>query len=157
MEITRILRGFDLKKQHGAVWVANSFHEKADLSQAGFVVSVEWSCWEPLRLCRHPSIRTLWWSDFRSVQVGRPGFSRCCYLIIDLDSHFCNGSWARTWAQSPELGGGARLFESHSTPRRLPFHSANLRHSRSPFHCALSASIVGSVSHPAGDRPSHPI
>jgi hypothetical protein len=26
--------------------------------------------------------------------------------------------------------------------------------SRSPFHCALSASIVGSVSHPVGDRPS---
>src|SRR5438477_333865 len=33
-------------------------------------------------------------------------------------------------------------------------HSANLLHSRSPF-CALSASIIGSVSHPAGDRPSH--
>src|ERR1700691_3405837 len=29
--------------------------------------------------------------------------------------------------------------------------------SRSPFLCALSASIIGSVSHPAGDRPSHPI
>src|SRR5579864_297079 len=29
--------------------------------------------------------------------------------------------------------------------------------SRSPFHCALSASIVGSVPHPVGDRPSHPI
>src|SRR3984893_15815652 len=29
--------------------------------------------------------------------------------------------------------------------------------SRYPFHCALSASIIGSVSHPAGDRPSHPI
>src|SRR6267143_1478933 len=66
-------------------------------------------------------------------------------------------SWARTWAQSPELGGSARLFGSHSTPRCLPLHSANLHHSRSPFHCALSASIVGSVSHPAGDRPSHPI
>src|SRR5258708_1877309 len=29
--------------------------------------------------------------------------------------------------------------------------------SRSPLHCALSASILGSVSHPVGDRPSHPI
>src|SRR5260221_14219896 len=29
--------------------------------------------------------------------------------------------------------------------------------SRSPLHCALSASIIGSVSHPVGDRPSHPI
>src|SRR5712664_4061573 len=35
-------------------------------------------------------------------------------------------------------------------------HSANLLHSRSPF-CALSTSFIGSVSHPAGDRPSHPI
>src|SRR6266853_874834 len=35
-------------------------------------------------------------------------------------------------------------------------HSANLLHSRSPFLCASSTSIIGSVSHPAGDRPSHP-
>ena len=39
----------------------------------------------------------------------------------------------------------------------LSRRSANLLHSRSPFHCVLSASIVGSVSHPVGDRPSHPI
>jgi hypothetical protein len=89
---------------------AKSFHEKAGYCQAGFVVSVEWSYWEPFRLCRHPSIRTLLWSDFRSVQVGRPQFSRCCYLIIDLGSPLFDGSWARTWAQSPELGGSARLF-----------------------------------------------
>src|SRR6266853_6719382 len=36
-------------------------------------------------------------------------------------------------------------------------HSASLFHSRSPFRCASSASTIGSVSHPAGDRPSHPI
>ncbi len=35
-------------------------------------------------------------SDFRSVQVGRPHFSRCCYLIIDLGSPLFDGSWART-------------------------------------------------------------
>src|SRR5690348_4450295 len=35
-------------------------------------------------------------------------------------------------------------------------HSANLLHCRSPFLCALSTSIIGSVTHPAGDRPSHP-
>jgi hypothetical protein len=46
-------------------------------------------------------------------------FQWCCYLIIDLGSHRFNGSWARTWVQSPELGGSARLFRSHSTPRRL--------------------------------------
>ena len=57
------------------------------------------------RLCRHPSIRTLLLSDFRSVQVGRPQFSRCCYLIIDLGFHLFDGSWARIWAQSPGLGG----------------------------------------------------
>jgi hypothetical protein len=38
---------------------AKSFHEKADLSQVGFVVSSEWSYMEFFRLCRHPSIRTL--------------------------------------------------------------------------------------------------
>src|SRR3974377_205557 len=36
-------------------------------------------------------------------------------------------------------------------------HSANLLHCRSPFLCASSTSNIGSVSHPAGDRPSHPI
>src|SRR6202167_829090 len=36
-------------------------------------------------------------------------------------------------------------------------YSASLFHSRSPFGCASSASTIGSVSHPAGDRPSHPI
>src|SRR6202140_3407197 len=36
-------------------------------------------------------------------------------------------------------------------------HSDSLFHSRSPFGCASSTSTIGSVSHPAGDRPSHPI
>src|ERR1700686_1064290 len=36
-------------------------------------------------------------------------------------------------------------------------YSGNLFHSRSPFLCASSTSNIGSVSHPAGDRPSHPI
>ena len=35
-------------------------------------------------------------------------------------------------------------------------HSANLLHRRSPFLVLKSTSIVGSVTHPAGDRPSHP-
>src|SRR5712691_7513848 len=45
-------------------------------------------------------------------------------------------------------------FENHVS---VYANSASLFHSRSPFLCALSASITGSVSHPAGDRPSHPI
>src|SRR6266853_3994135 len=45
-------------------------------------------------------------------------------------------------------------FENHVS---IYPNSASLFHSRSPFHCALSTSNIGSVSHPAGDRPSHPI
>jgi hypothetical protein len=41
---------------------------------------VEWSSWELIRLCRHPSIRTLLGAMVRSVPVGRSRFSRCCYL-----------------------------------------------------------------------------
>jgi hypothetical protein len=35
----------------------------------------EFFAFEPSRLCRHPSIRTLLLSDFRSVQVGCSRFS----------------------------------------------------------------------------------
>src|ERR1700682_5833499 len=45
-------------------------------------------------------------------------------------------------------------FENHVSA--YP-NSASLFHSRSPFLCALSTSNIGSVSHPAGERPSHPI
>src|SRR5260370_42595595 len=45
-------------------------------------------------------------------------------------------------------------FENHVS---IYPNSASLFHSRSPFLCALSTSNIGSVSHPAGDRPSHPI
>ncbi len=51
-----------------------SFHEKADLSQADFVVSVEWSSMELIRLCRHPSIRTL----FLSAEENFIGATRWC-------------------------------------------------------------------------------
>jgi len=67
--------------------LANSFHEKAGVSQVCFSSSsLRFSASGPRRLCRHPSIRTLLLSDFRSVQVGRSRFSRCCYLILDLGS-----------------------------------------------------------------------
>src|ERR1700746_1202594 len=45
-------------------------------------------------------------------------------------------------------------FENHVS---IYPNSASLFHSRSPFLCASSTSNIGSVSHPAGDRPSHPI
>jgi hypothetical protein len=60
-----------------------------------FLPSCGYLEFEPSRLCRHPSIRTLLLSDFRSVQGGRSHFSRCCYLIIDLGSHLFDRSWAR--------------------------------------------------------------
>ena len=61
---------------------------------------------EPGRLCRHPSIRTLLLGElFARCKLGVLHFSRCCYLRIDLGSHPWDESWARTWAQSPELGG----------------------------------------------------
>src|SRR5467141_4842033 len=37
-------------------------------------------------------------------------------------------------------------FENHVS---IYANSASLLHSRSPFHCALSTSNIGSVSHPA--------
>src|ERR1700737_2025173 len=45
-------------------------------------------------------------------------------------------------------------FENHVS---IYPNSASLFHSRSPFLCALSTSNIGSVPHPAGDRPPHPI
>src|SRR4249920_714034 len=43
-------------------------------------------------------------------------------------------------------------FENHVS---IFPNSVSLLHCRSPFHCALSTSNIGSVSHPEGDRPSH--
>src|SRR6202163_3099311 len=50
-----------------------------------------------------------------------------------------------------------REFVSFQNHVSIYPNSASLFHSRSPFLCALSTSNIGSVSHPAGDRPSHPI
>src|SRR6202007_273539 len=43
-------------------------------------------------------------------------------------------------------------FENHVS---IYQNSASLFHSRSPFLLSSSTSNIGSVSHPAGDRPSH--
>jgi hypothetical protein len=86
--------------------------------------SCEFLAFELNRLCRHPSIRTLWLSDFCSVQVGRPHFSRCCYVIIDLGSLLFDESWA--------------VFTSNSRPRRSPRGGCSAvvhRPLRSPTTC----------------------
>ncbi len=45
--------------------LAKSFHEKAGQCQVGFSFSYQGVfAFEPSRLCRHPSIRTLLCSDF---------------------------------------------------------------------------------------------
>jgi hypothetical protein len=85
-------------------------------------------------------------------------FQWCCYLIIDLCSHRFCGSWAPGLSRS-HLDSAVELGSSYPILRHgaYPFTVLFFFISRSPFHCALSASIVGSVSHPVGDRPSHPI
>jgi len=44
------------------------------------------------------------------VQVGRSRFCRCRHLIVDLQFHLNDGTWARRLTQSPELGFGFCLF-----------------------------------------------
>jgi hypothetical protein len=81
------------------------------------VVFPPWSFWFiPSRLRRHRSIRALLLNDFRSVPVGHSHLSSCCYLIIDFGSHRIDGSCARTWAQSPQLGGSIRRYATALTP-----------------------------------------
>jgi hypothetical protein len=63
-----------------------AFHEKAGRSQVGFWFLLDKVFLLPSRHCRHPSIRTLDERLFRSVQVGRSRYSRCCHLIVDLRS-----------------------------------------------------------------------
>jgi hypothetical protein len=82
-------------------------------------------------LCGHPSSRTLLLSDFRSVLVECPRFSRYCCLIIDLGSHLFDGSWARHWPQSRELDRCARLFGRNSMLPRSPLRG----HFWSPLPC----------------------
>src|SRR5579864_5381905 len=62
----------------------NAFHEKAGRSQVGFFCfTFHWqgfvSAWVAT-VAILPS--ALWLSDFRSVQVGRSRFSRCCQPVL---------------------------------------------------------------------------
>src|SRR5271165_5180757 len=81
----------------------------------------------------------------RSVQVGRPHFSRCCYLRIDLGSH------------PYHMGAGPGLGRSHlnsavelgssgstSTPRRFPLCGC----------CAVAHSLLRSPTTCAAARPA---
>ena len=77
-------------------------------------------------------------------------FQWCCYLIIDLGSHRFCGSWAPGLSRS-HLDSAVELGSSYPILRHgaYPFPVLFFFISRSPFHCVLSASIVGSVSHPS--------
>src|SRR5260370_6118413 len=68
------------------VGVTPSMRRPVSVKSVFLLAPCEFLVFEPSRLCRHPSIRTLLLSDYRSVQVGRSRFSRGCYLIIDLGS-----------------------------------------------------------------------
>src|ERR1700720_2276411 len=59
-------------------------------------------------------------SDFRSVQVGRPHFSRCCYLIIDLGSYLSTG--AGPGLSRSRLNSAVELGSSHLTLRHCAYH-----------------------------------
>jgi hypothetical protein len=65
----------------------NAFHEKAGRSQVGSVVfSFGQGFYRRVAaVATLPSALLV--SDFRSVQVGRSRFSRCCHLIVDLPFH----------------------------------------------------------------------
>src|SRR5260370_39266681 len=81
---------------------------------------------EPSRLSRRPSIRTLGWSDFRSVPVGRPHFSRCCYLRIDLGSPLFDGSWPGL--SCSQLNSAVELDSSDPTLRHGAYHCLGVPH-----------------------------
>jgi hypothetical protein len=92
---------------------------------------------EPSRLS--PSFHPHFFAERFSLGASwASSFQRCCYLIIDLGSYLFDGSWARTWAQSPELGGRDRLFGSNARPRRSPLCGCSApvhRLPRSPTTC----------------------
>ena len=56
-------------------------------------------------------------SDSRSLQGGRPQFSWCCYLSIDLGSPLVDGSWAR-WDEKAGLQRDAIRSQLKTRSRR---------------------------------------
>src|ERR1700676_3354716 len=69
-------------------------------------------------------------------------FQWCCYLIIDLISQRFGESWAPGLSRS-HLDSAVELGSSYSILRHgaYPFTVLFFFISRSPFHCALSASV----------------
>jgi len=92
-----------------------AFHEKAGRSQGdscGFSLNKSFSLCRVATDAILPS--ALSGSElFRSVQVGRSRFSRCCHLFVDL-FFSTSRSWPRRLTQSPELGLGLSFFSESS-------------------------------------------
>jgi hypothetical protein len=88
-----------MRRPVGVKWIDSCFREQviypAELTTVAML---------PFALSRSES--------FRSVQVGRSRFSRCCHLISDLS--FLGKRETRAWrlTQSPELGFGFCIFSS---------------------------------------------
>src|ERR1700681_2410373 len=79
---------------------------------------------------------------------------RCQFLFNNDLACFIHNTVERPAISQVQTNRELVSFENHVSA--YP-NSASLFHSRSPFLCALSTSNIGSVSHPAGDRSSHPI
>src|SRR6201982_4151730 len=81
---------------------------------------------------------------------------RCrCHFLFQKDfARFIQNAVVRPAISEVQTNCELVSFENHVS---VYPNSASLFHSRSPFLCALSTSNIGSVSLPAGDRPSHPI
>jgi hypothetical protein len=144
------VNSFVIKRLRPNYW-SKAFHEKAGLSQAGFMVLVEWSSMELIRLCRHPSIRT-----FRGAMVRSGASWAFSFQQVLLPENrpwlpAYTGSWAGTWPQSPELGGSARRFQFRSTPPRLR-PRWNCAMARRPHRSPTTCEAVRQLSSDSNDR-----
>src|SRR5215471_1948184 len=94
-----------------------SFREKADPCQES---SALYMIFFPFFRSAKPPFM----SGLRSAPVGCSRFMRWCYLIIVLRFLLWEGSWARTYTQSPKLGGRAQLFGTNSFSARFLYAAA---------------------------------
>jgi hypothetical protein len=81
-----------------------------------------------------------------------------CFMASAVVASLCSKTISPASLQD---AGGTGAISQIQTNGELPLenlfltrpHSANLLHCRSPFLCASSTSNIGSLTHPAGDRP----
>src|SRR5580700_2967398 len=110
---------------------------------------------EFLRPGRNPRKQPTWRLFAVSFQKSASSLPVSSPLFVPKWLGLLHPTHSRTTSDRPDPNRSSPfVFEKFA---RECLHSVSLFHSRSPFLCALSTSNIGSVSHPAGDRPSHPI